>query len=266
MEEKDMVEAVESEAYYDGTTDEEYTAEEPDTEETEEPEETDEDVTEVEDDPETFEDEEDEEEAEEDPDEDEENEPDEDEGEPEKNIPEKEKDNELEEEVRALLDALKLKDVKDPTAEIEKLVAESKGQTVEKYREEKAKKKAEKAAWEKRVQGDIDAIHKAYPGTKKYNHVWELPNALEFGRLMSEGKLSVTAAFAASHPAIAEAHSKRPARNGNLSGTKSHITSSVPKGAKDNSTPMSKSEMESYREMFPDLSKAEIKQLYKKIR
>lgn len=260
MEEKDTVETVETETYYDGTTDEEFTAEEPETEEGEE------DVSEVEEDPEIFDDEEEEEEAEEDPDEDDEEEPDESEAEPTNNIPEKEKGNELEEEVRALLDALKLKDVKDPTAEIEKLVAESKGQTVEKYREEKAKKKAEKAAWEKRVQGDIDAIHKAYPGTKKYNHVWELPNALEFGKLMSEGKLSVTAAFAASHPDIAEAHSKRPVKNGNLNGTKTHITSSVPKGAKDNSTPMSKSEMESYREMFPDLSKAEIKKLYKKIK
>jgi hypothetical protein len=260
VEEKDTVETVENETYYDGTTDEEYTAEEPETEEGEE------DVSEVEEDRETFDDEEEEEEAEEDPDEDDEEEPDESEAEPTKNIPEKEKDNELEEEVRALLNALGLKDVKDPKAELEKLVAESKGQTAEKYREDKAAKKAADAKWKAQAAQDIDAIHKAYPGTKKYNHVWELPNALEFGKLMNEGKLSVTAAFAASHPDIAEAHSKRPVKNGNLNGTKTHITSSVPKGAKDNSTPMSKSEMESYREMFPDLSKAEIKKLYKKIK
>lgn len=265
MEEKDTVETVEEESYYDGTTDEEYEAEETDSPETDEAEE---DVTEVDDDPETFEDEE---EAEDDPDEDEEEAEEEDEeseeaAEPTKNIPEAKQNNELEEVVVELLTALKIADVKDPKREIEKLIAESEGKTLEKYLQDKADKKARHDAWENRVKQDIDAIHKAYPGTKKYNHVWELPNALEFGRLMQEGKLSATAAFAASHPDIAEAHSKRPARNGNLNGTKSHITSSVPKGAKDNSTPMSKSEMESYREMFPDLSKAEIKKMYKKIK
>ena len=265
MEEKDTVETVEEETYYDGTTDEEYEAEETDSPETEEAEE---DVSEVDDEPETFEDEE---EAEDDPDEDEEEAEEEDEeseevAEPTKNIPEAKQNNELEEVARELLTALGLKDVKDPKAELQKLVAESKGQTLEKYLQDKAAEREAHARWEAQAKQDMEAIHKAYPGTKKYQNVWDLPNALEFGRVMAEGKLSVTAAFASTHPDIAEAHSKRPARNGNLNGTKSHITSSVPKGAKDNSTPMSKSEMESYREMFPDLSKAEIKKMYKKIK
>ena len=261
MEEKDTVETVEKESYYDGTTDEEYEAEETDSPETDEAEE---DVSEVDDDPETFEDEE---EAEDDPDEDEEEaEESEKAAEPTKNIPEVKQNNELEEVARELLAALNFKDVKDPVAELEKLVAESKGQSHDKYLQDKAAKREAQAKWEAQAKQDMEAIHKAYPGTKKYQNVWDLPNALEFGRVMAEGRLSATAAFAASHPDIAEAHSKRPTRNGNLNGTKSHITSSVPKGAKDNSTPMSKSEMESYREMFPDLSKAEIKKMYKKIK
>lgn len=261
--EKNTVEAVE--ANYDGTLDEEYT------EEVEENSAADD--TDTADDEDYFDLDEDEAEKEADePDDDgdadpedeesgEESDEDESADEHTEEAPEKTENSALEGAVRNLLDALDIKNPSDLVGEIEKLTAESLGVSPEEYEQRKARA----AAWEAQMQRDIDAIHEAYPATKKYKSLKELPNKEKFGKLMDDPGLNLTVveAFAATHPDIVKAHNRSPGKKSDLKGTKDHIKSSVPKGAKDTSTFISKSEMEAYREMFPDLSKEDIKKLYK---
>ena len=181
------------------------------------------------------------------------------------NAPENNEDNELAEAARELLKSLGLDKAENPAQELKKLTAEALGISPEEYdRREKAVKEAQ-AAWYAQAQRDIEAIHEAFPETKKYKSLKDLPNKEKFAELMDDKtkKLSAVEAFAASHLDIVKAHNRAPGKNSNLSGTKDHIKSNVPKGAKDTSTFISKSEMETYREMFPDLSDQQIKKLYK---
>lgn len=256
MNKENMTETAET--YYDGTTDEELmdVVDDPDEESTD-------DDAEVE--AEDFTD------PDEDADETEDNEADDtgEEGEdPEaqpENAPENNEDNELAEAARELLKSLGLDKAENPAQELKKLTAEALGISTEEYdRREKAVKEAQ-AAWDAQAQRDIEAIHEAFPETKKYKSLMDLPNKEKFAELMDDKtkKLSAVEAFAASHLDIVKAHNRAPGKNSNLNGTKDHIKSNVPKGAKDTSTFISKSEMETYREMFPDLSDQQIKQLYK---
>ena len=175
---------------------------------------------------------------------------------------------ELEEAARELLKSAGVENVSDPVAELRKLTAEALGISEEEYNRRLAASRAEQAAWDAQTQRDIDAIHEAYPETKKYKSLRDLPNVRQFARLMDdpELKLDAVGAFAASHPDIVKAHGKYAGKKSTLAGTKSHINSSVPKGAKDTSTNLSKSEMARLRETFGDeLSDREIKELYKKV-
>ena len=122
-----------------------------------------------------------------------------------------------------------------------------------------------KKAFDKRAADDLAAIHAAYPETARYKSWKEFPNHVKFAHLMDnkEAKLTAVEAFSASHPEIVSAHVAGANRAKNLAGTKSHLSSSVPKGAKDVSVNMTRAELADYREMFPELSDSEIKQLYK---
>ena len=267
MENNDMVET--AEAYYDGTYDEEVEeAEEPDnTEETDTDEdesyfdvdedEDDQDSNEVEED---ADDEESEAESDEEPGESEEKEED-----PKGNEEKAKDESELESAVKAFLGTFGLKDIDNLPEKLKELTAESLGISLEEYIKRLESEKAQAASWEAQMQRDIDAIHEAFPVTKKYKTLKDLPNKGLFAQLMDDKtkNLSAVAAFAASHPDIVKAHSNAPARSSDLKGTKDHIKSNVPKGAKDTSTFISKGEMATYREMFPGLSDSEIKKLYK---
>ena len=183
------------------------------------------------------------------------------------NAPKNNEDNELAEVARELLISLGLDKAENPVRELEKLTAEALGISIEEYDKRVKVIKQAKAAWKAQAQRDIEAIHEAFPETKKYKSLLDLPNKEKFGELMDDKtkKLSAVEAFAESHPDIVQAHKRAPRKNSNLSGTKDHIKSNVPKGAKDTSTFISKSEMETYREMFPELTDQQIKKLYKSI-
>ena len=175
---------------------------------------------------------------------------------------------ELEEAARELLKSAGVENVSDPVAELRKLTAEALGISEEEYNRRLAATRAEQAAWDAQTKRDIDAIHEAYPETRKYKTLRDLPNVAKFAKLMDDPSLGLTAvgAFAASHPDIVDAHGKFAGRKSNLAGTKAHINSSVPKGAKDTGTYISKSDMARYKEMFGDeLSDAEIRALHKKV-
>lgn len=272
MDEKDMIET--EDAYYDGTRDEDTedaadTAEE-DTEEVKDSDDGDEeDYFDLDDEEDPVEEEAEEESDDEDPGEDEEDESadeeSEEKGEEADKTPDNSSESELLEAVKDLLRACKIDNVENVPETVRRLTAEALGISPEEYAKRIETERAQKASWEAQMQKDIDAIHEAFPATKKYKSLKELPNKEKFAALMDDKTKNLTAveAFAASHTDIVKAHSKAPGRNSDLKGTKDHIKSNVPKGAKDTSTYISKGEMETYREMFPGLSDKEIKKLYK---
>ncbi len=145
-----------------------------------------------------------------------------------------------------------------------KVAAEATGKSEEEILRDIAAQKAANEAWEKQSAEDIKAIHDAFPEARKYKSLYDLPNKVEFARLMDSGK-SVKQAFILSHPDIAERQIDAPGKKNNLAGTKSHLNSSVPKGAKDTSVNISKAEMARLSDIFGNLSKSEIKALYKKV-
>jgi hypothetical protein len=163
----------------------------------------------------------------------------------------------LSNEVKETLKKLGYKGEGDPMEALKRAQAEASGMSSADY--------DRKQAFEKQAALDIEAIHKAFPETAKFKHLRELPHVGKFARLMDnkEMKLSVVEAFAASHPEIVSAHVAGANRAKNLAGTKSHLSSSVPKGAKDVSVNMTRRELNDYREMFPELSDKQIKELYK---
>ena len=167
----------------------------------------------------------------------------------------------LEASVKHALKALGCDDVSDPIGTLQRVAAEASGLSVEEYKN----KLAAQLAFDKQVEADMAAIHAAYPETKQYKHYSDFPNGKDFARAMdSRFGFSAVEAFERTHPNFVA--KKNSGKSSDLAGTKSHLTSSVPKGAKDTSTYISKAEMASLRETFGDkLSDAEIKALYKKV-
>lgn len=147
----------------------------------------------------------------------------------------------------------------DPEEMLNRLEAEANGVSRADYERKKA--------FDKRAADDLAAIHAAYPETAKYKSWKEFPNHVKFAHLMDnkEAKLSAVEAFSAAHPDIVSAHVAGANRAKNLAGTKSHLTSSVPKGAKDTGSKMTRSELNYYRELLPDATDEEIKKIYKRI-
>lgn len=268
MDEKNMIET--DDTYYDGTRDEEETEEVEDTTEEDAKEANDaddgeEDYFDLGDEEEPVEEENEEDPDDEDSTEDEEDEKADEESEEKSEEPQNSSESELEEAVKELFRACKIDNVDNIPETLRRLTAEALGITPEEYAKRVEAEKAAKASWEAQMQRDIDEIHEAFPATKKYKTLKDLPNKEAFAALMDDKtkKLTAVQAFAASHTDIVKAHSKAPGRSSDLKGTKDHMKSSVPKGAKDTSTYISKGEMAEYREMFPNLSDKEIKRLYK---
>jgi hypothetical protein len=147
----------------------------------------------------------------------------------------------------------------DPEEMLNRLEAEANGVSRADYERKKA--------FDKRAADDLAAIHAAYPETAKYKSWKEFPNHVKFAHLMDnkEAKLSAVEAFSAAHPDIVSAHVAGANRAKNLAGTKSHLTSSVPKGAKDTGSKMTRSELNYYRDLLPDATDEEIKKIYKRI-
>ena len=161
----------------------------------------------------------------------------------------------------------------NPVLELEKMAAETEGISVEEYnrRRENAKLQAEAQAaiqnqrFEQIAASDLAELHAAYPETRQYKHVRELPDEVKrkFGEFRDKG-LTAKQAYAAADPdgvrqTVATAVKKQAQHD-----SKSHLKSSVPKGSKDTGVKMTRSELAEYREMFPHLSDKEINDLYKK--
>ena len=177
--------------------------------------------------------------------------------------PEEDKKSQLLEQVKQTLKALGAKNGTDDEMieELQKLAADVKGVPLEKYKAELQKEEADKAAKEAIYKRDLDAIHTAYPTTSKYTHIKDIPNAGRFIKLMATGEMSAVEAFKIANPGIADEVIAKGVKRASLNGTKSHITSSVPK--QNAVGEISSREMKEYRELFPDLTDKQIMNLYK---
>lgn len=152
------------------------------------------------------------------------------------------------------------------------LAAEAEGVTTKEYLEKKAAAERDAQArallqrqeFEKMAKADLAELHAAYPETQKYTDIRDLPQAIkrEFGRLRDMG-LSAKQAYAAANPDGIRTEIATAVKKQSLHESKSHLQTSVPKGAKDSSVPMTRADLKAWRELFPGKSDKEIISLYK---
>lgn len=175
----------------------------------------------------------------------------------------------LESQAKDTLEKLGVRDG-DVTSGLVKLAAEASDETPEAYLKKKAERDRtldavrllQTTEFNKKAAADLLAVQAAYPETKKFSSIKDIPNFKRFGELRDMG-LSPKEAYIAANPdgarnAVAAA-TKRQA----LDGTKDHLKSSVSKRTKDTSTRMPRATLLEWRNMFPGYSDKEIAKLYK---
>lgn len=99
---------------------------------------------------------------------------------------------------------------------------------------------------------DLAQIKAAIPGLEALVSISELKDPLRYGALRDLG-LSATEAFLATG-GIKAAYDNR-----------SHLTSSIPAGARGAAEDMPRQDYEMMRELFSDMSDAQLKKLYRKV-
>ncbi|MGN1206849.1 MAG: hypothetical protein ACI4SP_00965 [Eubacteriales bacterium] len=104
---------------------------------------------------------------------------------------------------------------------------------------------------------DLAEIHRLVPALEGITHLAELPNAVRYAALRDAGLSVEEALWAACHAVVA---GRAPYDN------RSHLRSSVPRGAAGNPAAMTASEMQAAKDLFGDLSEAEIERLYLRCR
>ncbi|MGM9608913.1 MAG: hypothetical protein ACI3XE_01665 [Eubacteriales bacterium] len=104
---------------------------------------------------------------------------------------------------------------------------------------------------------DLAEIHRLVPALEGVRHLAELPNAVRYAALRDAGLSVEEALWAACHTLVA---GRAPYDN------RSHLRSSVPRGAAGNPAAMTASEMQAAKDLFGDLSEAEIQRLYLRCR
>lgn len=104
---------------------------------------------------------------------------------------------------------------------------------------------------------DLMEIHRLVPALEGVTHLAELPNAVRYAALRDAGLSVEEALWAACHAVVA---GRAPYDN------RSHLRSSVPRGAAGNPAAMTASEMQAAKDLFGDLSEAEIERLYLRCR
>ncbi len=158
----------------------------------------------------------------------------------------------------------------DPMAGLEKLAAEADDIPIEEYRRRKADEDRKNEAirhlqateFEKKMKADLAEIHAAYPETKSYNSVTEIPNFAKFGQFRDKG-LTPKEAYIAANPDAVRASVATATKRQSLNDTKNHLRPVVSKASKDTSTTITKRELAEYRDLFPDKTDKEIIALYR---
>lgn len=138
-----------------------------------------------------------------------------------------------------------------------KLAAESDGISVDEY---KTRHTAEKEAQAQLLKTDLEALHTAFPETKQYNSILEIPNVARFGALRDMG-LSPKEAYSAANPDLVRSSASKAAKK--TSSGKSHLRSVTGRGVTGKTdTVIPSREMRMYRELFPNMTDAQIRKLY----
>ena len=104
---------------------------------------------------------------------------------------------------------------------------------------------------------DLEQIREMFPSMRSFEHLSEIPNAMRYAKLRDAGLTVEEAFWAACHSSI-----QRQATYDN----RSHLRSSVPRGATGNPSMMTASEMAAAKDLFGDLTESEIQTLYNKCR
>lgn len=99
---------------------------------------------------------------------------------------------------------------------------------------------------------DIEELRRDFPELRDIESVTELSNPIRYAALRDIGLSASEAYLLTSHKL-------------SRSDTRSHLTSSVPKAAKSPETGLGKRELEELRELFGEISDADIYKLYKKV-
>lgn len=152
-----------------------------------------------------------------------------------------------------------------------KLAAEAEDTTPEEYLKkqaedvklEAAKRLIAQQEGEALRRADLEELHRLFPETAQYDDVSKLPHYKEFAQKRMSGA-NAEKAYKETHVDEIVAHAVSNANKNSLKGTKDHLRSTVPVGAKDDAITMNKKELAEMRELFPDMKDKEIVALYKK--
>lgn len=163
-------------------------------------------------------------------------------------------------------------ETEDAMSGLVKVAAEAENKTPEEYNAEKTKRENDELArqmlrsqlFEAKAAADLKELHALYPETRQYKHIKELPAEVlkTFGAQRDAG-FSVKQAYAAANPDGIRKDVATSVKKQAQHDTKAHLRSAVPKPSKPDAIAMSKAELADWREMFPGMSDAEIKKLYK---
>lgn len=177
----------------------------------------------------------------------------------------------LETQAKATLKAIGVEE-EDALKGLMKVAAETANQTPEEYEAEVNKQENEEIArnmlrsqlFEAKAAADLKELHALYPETKQYKHLKEMPPEVlrTFGAQRDAG-FSVKQAYAAANPDGIRKEVATSVKKQAQHDSKAHLKSSMPKPSKPDAIAMSKAELKDWREMFPGMSDAEIKKLYK---
>lgn len=172
----------------------------------------------------------------------------------------------LEKQSKATLEALGVAS-DDILGGMEQLAAEANGKNLEEYRKEKTEAaqqaEARRTSFDTLMANDLAELHRCYPETQNISSLTQMENFVEFGKLRDKG-LSVKQAYAAANPDGVRKSVEAAVKQSSLNGTKDHLRSVAPQSAKDASIQMSQKDLASWREIFPDKTDAEIKDLYQR--
>jgi hypothetical protein len=154
---------------------------------------------------------------------------------------------------------------------LEQTAAEAEGISVEEYRKKRqseeetalAKEQLKQQAINALFTADLAELKKNFPDLAGINHISEIENFKEFGRLRDSG-VSVRNAYIAANPDKFISNAVKAVVQKTASGSKAHLKSAIGKSAGGAPTvTMTKSQLEYWKGIFPDKTNAEIAKLYR---
>lgn len=127
-----------------------------------------------------------------------------------------------------------------------------------------ARAQIQSARFEQIAAADLAELHAAYPETRQYKHVRELPPDIlkGFAKARDAG-FTAKQAYAAANPDGIRTTATEAGKKAAMHNSKAHLTSNVPKISKDNSFNLSKKALAEAKELYPGKSEKEILALYK---